>query len=51
MTKNGQHDDGDDSTSLGLTSLLANSTLGTMFGRQHPSISMMLVSLSAIQDT
>ena len=52
MTKNGQHDDlGDDSASLGLTSLLANSTLGMMCGRQRPSISMMLVSLSAIGDT
>ena len=52
MTKNGQHDDlGDDSASLGLTSLLANSTLGTMCGRQRPSISMTLVSLSAIRDT
>ena len=51
MTKNGQRNDGDDSTSLGLTSLLANSTLGTMYDRQRPSISMMLVSLSASQDT
>ena len=52
MTKNGQHDGlGDDSTPLGLTSLLANSMLGMMCSRQRPSISMMLDSLSAIGDT
>lgn len=38
-----------DRASLGLTSLLASSTLGTMCGRQRPSISMTLASLSAIR--
>ena len=52
MTKHGQRDGlGDGSTPLGLTSLLASSTLGTMCGRQRPSISMTLASLSAIRDT
>ena len=52
MTKNGQHDGITVTThSTRLTSLFANNTFGTMCGRQRPSISMTLFSLSAIRDT
>lgn len=52
MTKNGQHDEVIGvKLLLCLTSLFANSTLGTMCGRQRPSINITLFSLSAIRDT
>lgn len=51
MGKQGGEEEGRMTSTSRFTSRLARRTLGTMWGRQRPSISITLSSLSAIRDT